>query len=73
MTKELECTTEIVPQIRGTRIHILIGVSNWTNKGEIMYVSRLKRWYSMNNRSNRQLIHKAEVGAISVVLYMQPR
>ena len=38
-----------------------------------MYVSRLKRWYSVNHRSNRQLIHKAEVGAISVVLHMQPR
>ena len=40
---------------------ILIGVSNWTNKGEIMYVSRLKRWYSVNNMNNRQWIHMKKV------------
>ena len=33
------------------RIHILIVTNNWTNKREIMYVSRLKRWYSVNKIS----------------------
>ena len=27
---------------------ILIGASNWTNEGEILYVYRLKRRYSVN-------------------------
>ena len=56
---------QVVPQRGKKRIHILIGTSNWTNKIEIMHVSRLKRWYSVNkisNRSNRQSIHIAEEG-----------
>ena len=65
---------QIVPQINCVvgklRIHILIGVSNWTNKGKIAHVSRfwsvhikIQRWYSVNkisNKSNGKLIHIAE-------------
>ena len=44
----------------GERIHVLIGMSSWTKKREVMHVSRLKGWYSVNkisSRSNRQSIH----------------
>ena len=46
------------------RIYMLIGTINWTNKREIMYVSRLKRKgeYKISNRNNRQSIHIAEEG-----------
>ena len=47
------------------RIHILVGTSNWTDKRDVMHVSRLKRCYSVNkisNRSNRQSIHITEEG-----------
>ena len=43
---------EVVPQMNcmgEKRIHILICTSNWTNKKEVMHVSRLKRCYSVNN------------------------
>ena len=48
----------------GKRIYMLIGTSNWTNKREIMCVSRLKRKgeYKISNRNNRQSIHIAEDG-----------
>ena len=32
-------------------IIILISTNNWTNKREVMYVSRLKWWYSVNKVS----------------------
>ena len=47
----------------GKRIHVLIGMSSWTKKREVMHVSRLKGWYSVNkisSRSNRQSIHITE-------------
>ena len=43
----------------------MIGTSNWTNKKEVMHVSRLKRCYSVNKisiRSNRQSIYITEEG-----------
>ena len=44
----------------GKRIHILIGTSNWRNKREIMYVSRVKgKVNKISNRDNRQSIHIA--------------
>ena len=57
------------------RIYMLIGTSNWTNKREITYVSRLKRKgeYKISNRNNGQSIHIAEelVYTILVVFYVQ--
>ena len=44
---------QVVPQMScmGKKIiHILTGTSNWTNKREIMHVSRLERWYSVNKK-----------------------
>ena len=61
-------TRKIVPQINcmgKKRIHILIGVSKWTTKERsYSYLSRLKRWYSVN-KSNKQSIYITEEGTQS--------
>ena len=55
MTKELECTTEsgklFHKQIVWGEKNTLIGTNNWTNKRQIVYVSALKKWYSLNKIS----------------------